>query len=179
MSTSTLLYPAFQKFYSALNNLDKFNTGKNFFENISSLDTFFSEFRNVTFVLQKSLANTEYMPVYEKERDKYLSECRWFVTKRNETTKQQPFQLVKQIGIEIYSPSKSLIGFLMKFTVENDVEISTLIKELRKLFNSVSSIEVFFSAKFSYFEKNSNIDWKRYDTLIPKTIPLLQEIGAI
>ena len=53
---ASLLYPAMQKFYSALNSLDKFGKEKNFFENISSLDTFFSEYRNITFVLQKSLA---------------------------------------------------------------------------------------------------------------------------
>lgn len=37
----SLLYPAYQKFYSSLKNLENFNKGNNFFENISCLDNFF------------------------------------------------------------------------------------------------------------------------------------------
>ena len=54
-----ILYPAYQKLYSALHNLDQFNTEKSFFDNIASLDNFFSEFRNVTFVIQYKM-KTEY-----------------------------------------------------------------------------------------------------------------------
>lgn len=67
-----ILYAAYQKFYSALNCLERFDKEKDFFENISNLDGFFSEFRNITFVLQKAVAHTEYAPLYEKNRDKYL-----------------------------------------------------------------------------------------------------------
>ena len=158
MSTFNLLYPAFQKFYSALNSLNRFSKEKNFFDNISSLDTFFSEFRNVTFVLQKSLANTQYISVYEKNRDKYLSEFRWFVEKRNEITKEHPFRLIKQIDITIYLPGKSFNVFSKKFTIEDDVEISTLIEKFKELFINVNPVEVFFSAKFSFLEKESNND---------------------
>lgn len=112
MSTFNLLYPAFQKFYSALNSLNRFSKEKNFFDNISSLDTFFSEFRNVTFVLQKSLANTQYISVYEKNRDKYLSEFRWFVEKRNEITKEHPFRL--------YVPGGA--GHVKRIIHENNLE---------------------------------------------------------
>lgn len=119
----SLLYPAMQKFYSALSNLDKFNKDESFFENISSLDTFFSEFRNITFVLQKSLAHTNYMPVYETLRSKHLSDCKWFVTKRNQTTKEQPFPLTKEIKLTVYFPEKGLEISTMQFTVENDMLI--------------------------------------------------------
>ena len=40
ISMTSLLYPAMQKFYSALSSLDRFCKEKNFFENISSLDTY-------------------------------------------------------------------------------------------------------------------------------------------
>lgn len=59
-----LLYPAMHKFYSALSSLEKFEKGSNFFDNISYLDNFFSEYRNITFVLQKSLSNTILMSTY-------------------------------------------------------------------------------------------------------------------
>ena len=38
-----LLYPAYQKFYSALSCLERFEKEQNFFDNISSLDNFFAE----------------------------------------------------------------------------------------------------------------------------------------
>lgn len=39
-----LLYPAYQKFYSAISCLERFRKEQDFFENISCLDTFFSEY---------------------------------------------------------------------------------------------------------------------------------------
>ena len=38
----------------------------NLFVNISCLDTFFSEYRNVTFVIQSQLKHTDYFEEYEK-----------------------------------------------------------------------------------------------------------------
>ena len=155
---ASLLYPAMQKLYSALNNLEKFSKENNFFENISSLDTFFSEFRNITFVLQKSLAHTDFIDDYNELRDEYLSECRWFVEKRNETTKQQPFQLVKKIDISVYLPDQGHKICSYEFTIEDDVKMSALLDELKQLFSKLHPIEVFFSAEFSFYEADTEID---------------------
>lgn len=57
-SNNNLLVPAAQKLYSALSSLERFSKYNNFYDNISSLDNFLSEYRNVTFVIQKSLAHT-------------------------------------------------------------------------------------------------------------------------
>lgn len=65
---SGLLYPAYQKFYSALSNLERFNKESNFFDNISAIDSFFTEYRNITFVIQSSLAHTEHIGIYEKKQ---------------------------------------------------------------------------------------------------------------
>ncbi len=159
-----LLYPAFQKWYSALSSLDRFRTEKNFFDNISSLDSFFSEFRNITFVMQKSLAHTQYFSLYEHKRDKYLSNCKWFVEMRNDTTKQHPFQLIKEVKISVYFPETGIQLLQQQFSVENDTELSTLLDQLKALFLSINPIEVFFSADFSFFEKGSHDDL--YDKLI-------------
>ena len=67
-----LLFPAYQKLYSALSHLERFNKESNFFDNISAIDSFFNEYRNITFVMQASLKHTEYYGAYEKNRDKYL-----------------------------------------------------------------------------------------------------------
>ena len=57
-----LLLSAYQKLYSALQSLERFNKGQDLFDNIACIDNFPSEFRNVTFVLQKSLAHTDWFP---------------------------------------------------------------------------------------------------------------------
>jgi hypothetical protein len=161
-----LLYPALHKFYSALKSLEKFEKGSNFFDNISHLDNFFSEYRNITFVLQKSLAKTEFRVVYEKLRDKYLINDvgKWFLGKRNSVVKEQPFDLEKRIVIRVYSGKDiySLPEFI--FTIENDVDYSTIIESLRKTFLNSGHIEVFFSAEFIFYERGHTQDL--YDNFI-------------
>ena len=154
-SEQDLLYPAFQKFYSALSSLERFHKEKNFFENISSLDTFFSEFRNVTFVLQKSLAHTDYMPLYEDLREKYFSELKWFVETRNETTKQHPFELIKKIEITAYMPRGSFEILEKQFSVNDDKPLVSVLDEAKTFLNKINSIEVFFSARFFFYKQGS------------------------
>ena len=165
-ATKGLLYPAMHKFYSALNSLEQFQKGNNFFDNISCLDNFFSEYRNITFVLQKSLAHTEYENIYEEYREKYLlnETCKWFVEKRNEVLKQHPFNLEKRITITLYSTQTSIALPEYVFTIENDVEYSTIIDSLKSLFIDINPVEVFFSVEFSFFEKGQ--DKELYDDLI-------------
>jgi len=161
-----LLYPALHKFYSALSSLEKFEKGSNFFDNISHLDKFFSEYRNITFVLQKSLAKTEFRSVYEKLCDEYLINDvgKWFVGKRNSTIKEQPFDLEKRIVIRIYS-SKSIYSLPdLIFTIENDVDSSSIVESLRESFLNSGQIEVFFSAEFIFYERGQTKDL--YDNFI-------------
>lgn len=156
-----LLYPAYQKFYSAISCLERFEKEQNFFDNISSLDNFFAEYRNITFAIQAALKHTDFFLFYEKYRDQYLTD-RWFVEKRNETTKQKPFQLVKKIDVTIYFPNDSIALFTKSFTVEDDVPMDSLNNDLREFFVTVPTNEVFFSASFSFFEKETTIDlWEK------------------
>lgn len=159
-----ILFSAYQKFYSALSALEQFDKENDFFDNIASLDKFLTEFRNVTWVLQKAIAHTQYADLYEKNRDKYLNECRWFVDKRNEVTKEQPFQFVKQIVISIYSPSHELDVWKEIFTVENDVEFTSLLDSLKSFLTMGKTNEVFFSVKFCFYEKDTEEDL--YDKLM-------------
>lgn len=161
-----LLYSALHKFYSALSSLEKFKKGTNFFDNISYLDNFFSEYRNITFVLQKSLTNTPFLSTYEKLRDQYLINDvgRWFVEKRNEVLKQQPFNLEKRIIINIYYDHKILSLPELVFTIDNDLEISTIVESLRKTFISFGQLEVMFSAEVLFYEFGHSKDL--YDNLI-------------
>lgn len=160
-----LLYPALHKFYSALSSLEKFEKGTNFFDNISYLDNFFSEYRNITFVLQKSISSTLFKHTYENLRDQYLVNDvgKWFVDKRNEVLKQQPFNLEKRIVISIYS-SEALSLPELVFTIDNDVQISTIVDSLRTTFMSFGQLEVMFSVEFLFYECGHNEDL--YDNLI-------------
>lgn len=160
-----LLYPALHKFYSALSSLEKFEKGTNFFDNISYLDNFFSEYRNITFVLQKSLANTLFMPTYEKLRNQYLVNDvgKWFIEKRNEVLKQQPFNLEKRIVISIYTGETLSLPELV-FTIDNDVKISSIVDSLRKTFISFGQLEVMFSVEFLFYEYGHSEDL--YNNLI-------------
>ena len=152
-----LLYPAYQKFYSALSSLDRFNKEADFFDNTSCLDSFFSEYRNITFVIQSQLAHTSFFKAYEINRDKYLTD-HWFVKKRNETTKQKPFQLIKEIAITIYLPFGGFTVLNERFSAEGDEPLDSLINDIKGAFTKLNEQEVFFSASFCFYEVNSDID---------------------
>lgn len=148
-----MLYPAFQKFYSAILNLERFKKENDFFCNISSLDSFFSEFRNVTFVIQKSLAHTENLKIYEKLRDKYFDDdvSKWLVKKRNEVLKEQPFELEKSIVVTVFSMT-GVFKSKRVFTVENDASYQSVLSSLKLFLLSFNELEVHFSVQFIYRE---------------------------
>ena len=149
-----LLYSAYQKFYSALKNLKRFDKENNFFDNISSLDSFLSEYRSITFVLQKSLAHTPYIERYrELAKEKFTDS--WMNIQRVKTVHEHPVEFSKQIDVSIYLPFGKLVCLRRTFTVDNDIPLSSCQEELKKYFYDVSEDEVFFSAKFSFIEKDS------------------------
>lgn len=152
-----LLYPAYQKFYSALSSLERFDKETSFFDNISAIDSFFTEYRNITFVMQASLKHTVFFGAYERNRDKYLTD-HWFVDKRNETIKQKPFDLIKEVKITLYLPFG---GFHVKeetYSVENDIPLETIVSELKEQLSQIDKNEVCFSVAFSFHESGSDID---------------------
>ena len=114
--------------------------------------------------MQKSLAHTEYMSLYDKYRTQFLKD-HWFIDKRNEVIKEQPFRLIKQIDISIYFPSYGFTCDTKKFTVENDISINTLINSIKEKFLETNLTEVFFSAKYFFYEegKTENIIQKCID----------------
>lgn len=149
-----MLYSAFQKFYSALRQLEQFQKGNNFFDNVSSLDAFFAEYRNVTFIIQKVLSHTKYKNIYEELRDEYFvgdTISTWFVKKRNEVTKENPFQLEKSVDIMVFSKS-GIFKDSRIFTVENDEEYQSVLDSIKTYLLSFCELEVHFSVEFIYRE---------------------------
>ena len=129
------LLPAYQKLYAALNSLERFSKGQDLFDNIACIDSFLAEYRNVTFVLQKSLAHTDYLHVYERLRDKHLKnhQCSWLVNKRNEVLKEKPFALEKQLILNIYLPHAKESFYSKKYTIEDEVNYTSLIESVKNI----------------------------------------------
>ena len=152
-----LLYPAYQKWYSALSALDRFNREASFFNNASCLDVFFSEYRNITFVMQKSLKGTQYWDYYVKNVNKYLVD-HWFIDKRNETIKEAPVDINKTLRITIYFSNAEVPFFEKTFSVDNDAPLAMLLQEIKKCFLQMNTSEVFFSVKYSFRDKKDNVD---------------------
>ena len=157
-ANDNILVPAAQKLYSALSSLERFSKHNDFFDNISSLDSFLSEYRNVTFVIQKSLAHTDLFRLYEETRDEFLSGDlgKWLVNKRNEVLKEHPFKLQKEVIVTIYDSLSTLRMVSEKFTAEDDADYASLIESLRQFLNSRDRVETSFSVEFVYKEINTD-----------------------
>ena len=147
MCNECLVYPALQKFYNALDIIDKIDCKKYIFETIPQLDAFFSEMRNITFVLQKSFNTPELKIDYEQIRDKFFnnSTMNWFKNTRNEISKQHPFKLEKALEIEYYLPNFSIKATNSRLTIDNDYNFLDLYQSLKNFLDThySNSVEVF------------------------------------
>lgn len=174
-----LLLPAYQKLYSALQSLERFSKGQDLFDNIACIDNFLSEYRNVTFVLQKSLAHTDYLSVYEKLRDKHLKNphCSWLVIKRNEVLKEAPFPLEKQLILRIYLPFETGVFPIESYTIADEVDFSSLIEIVKRVISNLPAIEVFFSTEFIYKKIGEDVNlFKTIDFGIQSIMTMLNEL---
>lgn len=166
-----LLYPAYQKLYSAVQNLKRFSKENSFFDNISSLDSFFSEYRSTTLVLQESLAHTPYLDLYKKHSDGIWDP--FFNAQRVKTIHQHPSEYKKSVDITVYLPNKKASVISKEYTIENDVPLNILIDSLKSFFMSIDPVEVFFSAGFCFIELDSG------SNLWGKIIPGIKTLEAL
>ena len=175
-----LLLSTYQKLYAALQSLERFSKGQDLFENIACVDSFLSEFRNVTFVLQKSLAHTEYISKYKILREKYLKneDCSWLVEKRNQITKEKPFNLEKSFVLTLYLPNGAGVFPADSYTIEDEKDYSSIIQMVKKTIEGIPSIEVFFSVEFIYREIGSKRNlFGTIDHGIDAIMALLEEMN--
>lgn len=155
---------SYQKFYSSLLSLKEFIDSKDFFIMVSSLDKFFSEYRNITFVLQKSISGLDYDNKYEQLKKKYIinNENNWLKDKRNEVLKEEPFNLQKIIFVNVYLCGKSSNIIKNEYSFENwddAEELTNQIKEKLKFYNSP---EIYLSVQIIFKEENKEIDIMEY-----------------
>lgn len=176
------LLPAYQKLYAALQSLERFSKGQDLFENIACMDSFLSEFRNITFVLQKSLAHTEFLDAYNSLRDKHLKNVNnsWLKEKRNEVLKENPFRLEKSLILTLYLPNGAGVFPTEAYTIEDEQDYSSLIEMIKGVIEKIPAIEVFFSVEFVYREIGSQRNlFNTIDKGIDSIVALLTELDKV
>ena len=175
MENHNVLSPALQKYYSALQSLNDFGLKGNFFDDVSQLDKFFSEFRNITFVIQKGAGTDKNRKVYRELCNRFLTgeTLKWFIDKRNETTKEAPFPLKKELIIDVYLPTGKLRLEHKKLIIDMDETFDDALAIIKSIFlNDLGLTEVFFSAKVNFSEEGSDVD------LYPKIIEGISRMNA-
>ena len=156
-----LIYPILQKYYNALNSLKSLNVTKDIFESIPLIDNFFAEFRNITFVMQKSFSTMELKEYYRIKQEEFLNNnsLRWFIDKRNETVKENPFKLEKEVEVYAYLPDFCGKIIDSRLSIDNDIPLETLeqvIKTYLTKYNKNS--DIYFSIDILFKENGSEID---------------------
>lgn len=161
MSNHEILGPALQKYYSALKSLYDFGQHGDFFDDVSNLDKFFSEFRNITFVVQKGVGTEENKKIYTQLQTQYLTgeTSKWFIEARNRTIKEKPFELKKELRLDLYLPGGVLTLTDSRLVVNFEDSFDDAVEFIRTAFLEQFGLkEVFFSAKILFSESGSEID---------------------
>lgn len=161
MDNHAILVAALQKYYSALKSLDEFGKCGDFFNDVSNLDKFFSEFRNITFVIQKNLKSEENKKIYEELREHFLASdtMKWFVDTRNKTTKENPFDLKKELSVDLYLPYGLYRLQDPCLVVDVDSSFNEALDYIRSVFfENLGLVEVFFTSTIAFREGNDAHD---------------------
>jgi hypothetical protein len=157
-----LVYPTLQKFYNALSNLESINPNNYIFEIIPNIDAFFQEFRNITFVMQKSFNTSELKAFYETKREAYLisDEMKWFDNARVETVHRNPFMLEKAISLKTYVAADNFDELKTLLTIDRDKNFADLLSEVSSILEERyrNWFEVFFSISVLFIENGKEID---------------------
>lgn len=156
-----IIYPILQKYYNALNSLNSLSITKDIFESIPLIDNFFAEFRNITFIMQKSFNTKELKEYYRKKQEELLNDdsLRWFIDKRNETVKENPFKLEKEVEVYVYLPDFCGKIIDSRLSIDNDIPLDTLeqvIKTYLVKYNKNS--DIYFSIDILFKENGNEID---------------------
>lgn len=149
----SLMLPALQKFYSALKQLNQFSVENDFYDNVACIDTFLTEYRSVTFALQKSLGRKD-DPVYIKNRDIYLRGDKilsdWLIDQRNIVDHEHPFSLKKELRVVIYDFGNAVIFQQYEQKVDNDEPVGDYLQTIKDAIKNIQINEINFSAQFLF-----------------------------
>ena len=149
----SLILSALQKFYSALKQLKQFSVENDYFDNVACIDTFLTEYRSVTFALQKSLGRKD-DPVYIKNRDIYLKGDKalsdWLIDQRNIVDHEHPFSLKKELRVVIYDFGNAVVFQQYEQKVDKDEPVGNYLQAIKDTFKNIQIQEINFSAQFLF-----------------------------
>lgn len=178
----SLMYPALQKFYSALKQLKQFETENSFFDNIGCLDSFLSEYRSTTLVLQKSLGDSNH-PDYIKNRDEYLFKdkkiAEWMNDQRVTVIHKHPFSLKKVLRIVIYDFGNAVVFKKYERSLEKEEPISNYLQEIRDTLFSKLSPEINFSAQYIFVDEEDANEVNIFDFIGSGVFAMQQFLHAM
>ena len=162
----SLMYPALQKFYNALKQLERFSLENSFFDNIGCIDTFLTEYRSTTFVLQKSLGRKD-NPIYTKNLEEYLCKDEnvsdWLKNNRNIVDHENPFRLKKILRVTIFDSGNAVEFKKYEQTVEDRTPIGNYLQAIRHTFLSIAAPEVYFAAQYVFVDEEGNDELNIFD----------------
>ena len=153
----------YQKFYSAVKALSNISLNSNFCDNISYIDNFLNEFRNITFMIQKNFNSDKEKKTYEELRNKYFLDDEVLKTLkilRNEIEKENPFDLVVNIECTAYLGLIPIPSKLLSFKYDKDIlnmnQINTVVYEYIKSLNLQD--ETFFKVNIFFTSDSKEIN---------------------
>jgi hypothetical protein len=154
-----ILYTTLQKYYNSLESLNSLNISDDMMENIRNLDNFFSEFRNITFVLQKSFKSNGCFDIYEKNLHILKTpKMNWFVDKRNEVIKEFSIKLEKEIKVFQYVNFSKTQSHNLIFNINSDENFETSLVNLLQEITSERKLDTHITIELIFKENGEKID---------------------
>lgn len=156
--------PVYQKFYSALKNINSISIQNDFFDNVSFFDSFFNEFRSITFTLQSSIdKNKKLLKIYEDLKKEYLLSdiMKWCNNTRVDVTHKKPFQLNKIIDVDIYYIDKTRTKIHYNFDIAiNDKSNKEIVKEISDILSKIETNEpeIYFTINYKFLDGKEKIN---------------------
>ena len=157
----------YQKYYSSLKAISEIKKDNTFFDNISNLDTFFLEFRNITFVLQKQLETEEEKELYKELKEKYLNDkkMKWMKDTRNSVSKENPFNLKKNIVVDVYyiESSKKMLDFTFSIK-SDDLSSNEIMKKIKSKLMDIDTTDpdIFITIKYIFTDEKEEVNIMEY-----------------
>lgn len=177
-----LLLPALQKFYSALKQLKQFSVENDFYDNVACIDTFLTEYRSVTFALQKSLGRKD-DPVYIKNRDIYLKGDKalsnWLIDQRNIVDHEHPFSLKKELRVVIYDFGNAIVFQKYEQKVDKDESVGDFLQAIKDVFKNIQIQEINFSTQFLFVNDEDTNEKSIFDFIEQGVLVMWQFLHAM
>lgn len=160
-----VMYPIYQKYYNSLQQLIKVDTNINLLQNIVYIDAFLQEFQTILNVARKSIKPIIGKKNYEALWDAHFKDkpvIKYLVIKRDETTHEKPFPLIKHVVIDASTAMGSVNIIDRTFSIENEEELKDIIESFIRSKNYPE--QKYFHINILF--EDDNAEFSLWDSLI-------------